>query len=210
MMRRFTSGRKIGGIAVMLPLVLVLAACDKRSETPPEPATEPDSGEPKSIFRPEFQVEEAPAADTLAALDTRIFFPDGDALTETALAELATIIDAPQVERKTGQITLRGHSDAGGNDAANMRASQARAEAVRDWMVENGVAEDRIVVIAFGEQNPIAPNAMPDGSPNEEGRSVNRRVDVHVATDTPPPVPEKKDATLAEVLASPAAEEPEQ
>ena len=81
-----------------------------------------------------------------------------------------------------------------------MRASQERAEAVRDWMIENGIADERITIIAFGEQNPAAPNALPDGSPNEEGRAANRRVEIEVATSEPAP-PEKA-PTLAESLAT--------
>jgi OOP family OmpA-OmpF porin len=102
-----------------------------------------------------------------------------------------------------GPIILRGHSDAGGNDAVNMRVSVERAEAVRDWLIEMGVAEDRIEVIGFGEQNPIAPNALPDGSPNEEGRALNRRVDVSVLLPTAED--EKSDEAPDDPPAQPAA-----
>jgi len=80
-----------------------------------------------------------------------------------------------------GPIIVGGHSDAAGSDAVNLRASTARAEAVAEWLVGMGVAQDRIIVIAFGEQNPVEPNAKPDGTPNEAGREANRRVDVTVA-----------------------------
>jgi OOP family OmpA-OmpF porin len=86
-----------------------------------------------------------------------------------------------------------------------MWASLARAEAVRDWLVENGVAEDRIRTIAFGEQNPIAPNARPDGTPDEDGRAANRRVEIEVLTREPPTI--EDEPTLAETLASSAEEE---
>ena len=33
----------------------------------------------------------------------------------------------------------------------------------------------------MGEQNPIAPNALPDGSPNEAGRASNRRVEIDIS-----------------------------
>ena len=68
--------------------------------------------------------------------------------------------------------------DAGGSDEINARASEARGLAVAEWMIERGVDPNRIDVIVFGEQNPIEPNALPDGSPNEEGRALNRRVEV--------------------------------
>lgn len=176
--------------------LLALGACD-RGDEPADGAN--DTGEPRSIFRPEFQVEPIEALQETSALETRVLFPEGSELTEAARAELATVLASPQVAAG-GQITLRGHSDAGGSDEANMRASQERAEAVRDWMIENGIADERITVIAFGEQNPAAPNALPDGSPNEEGRAANRRVEIEVATsETPRP---EKAPTLAESLAA--------
>ena len=117
---------------------------------------------------------------TLEPLDATIGFPEGGAtLDEGALAKLEQVVTSQQV-REGGTIVLRGHSDAGGSDDANRRASLARAERVRDWMLERGVAKDRVEVIAFGEQNPVAPNALPDGSPNEQGRERNRRVDIRV------------------------------
>jgi len=71
-----------------------------------------------------------------------------------------------------------------------------------------GVAQDRISVIAFGEQNPVEPNAKPDGTPNERGREANRRVDVTVALLSPVEAdgdqPEEADkATTAPVAAQP-------
>lgn len=189
--------------AACLAISFALVACEGDPVTPP-PAAE--DGESRSIFRPEFQVEPIEALQTPAPLETRILFPEGTDLTEQALAELATVLASPQV-RAGGAIVLRGHSDSGGSDDANMRASQQRAEAVRDWMVENGIAQDRITVIAFGEQNPAAPNALPDGSPNEEGRAANRRVEITVTTaegEQP-----EREPTLAETLAAQAEAEGE-
>lgn len=176
--------------------LLALTACDRGSGNEQGGA---ETGEPKSIFRPEFQVEPIEALQESGKLETRVLFADGVELTEEARAELATVIASPQVS-KGGRITLRGHSDSGGSDEANVRASQERAEAVRDWMVENGVAEERITVIAFGEQNPAEPNALPDGTPNEEGRAANRRVEIEVAA--PAGEGAEKAPTLAETLAS--------
>ncbi|ALE17941.1 Outer membrane protein assembly factor YaeT precursor [Altererythrobacter epoxidivorans] len=161
---------------------LALAACSNDAPAP-EPTPTPTGGEtPVSILRPD--VEQPPQIDEMMKLETRISFADGGSeLSEEALAELATVRESPQLA-EGGPIELRGHSDAGGSDDANMRASTARAEAVKEWLVEMGVAEDRITIIAFGEQNPVEPNALPDGSPNEKGRAANRRVDVTVRLPT--------------------------
>lgn len=180
---------------------VTLSSCDRREAPEPEPT--PTEGQ-RSIFQPEFQVESEMEPELMPALETVIRFPEGSELNERALAELATVLESPQVE--SGRpIVLRGHSDAGGSDEANMRASRTRAENVRDWLIENGIAEDRITVIAFGEQNPIEPNALPDGSPNEDGRAANRRVAIFIPgetneTDEPG---DEGEATLIETLTSP-------
>lgn len=190
-MNRFT----IKPVAALFA-VLALAACEQEGRQEP---VESSDGEARSIFRPEFQVEPIEELTTPSPLETQILFPEGTALTEEALAELATVIVSPQVT-EGGAIVLRGHSDAGGSDEANMRASQERASAVRDWLRDNGVSEDRITIIAFGEQNPVQPNALPDGTPNEEGRAANRRVEIEVAAKGTPAPEETR--TLAETLAS--------
>jgi len=105
------------------------------------------------------------------------------------------VLDTPQMAAG-GEIVLRGHTDSAEHDEANLRASRRRAEAVRDWLVERGVSAQRIRVIALGEQNPIEPNALPDGTPNDAGRAANRRVELSIG------VP-------AETLAAAPAREPE-
>lgn len=180
----------------------MLAGCKDDQSQPPSDADAPP--EKRSIFRPEFQVEPIESFEPSGSLETTVEFPDGTELTEEGRAALATVLASPQNE-EGGLIYLRGHTDSGGSDEANMRASLARAEAVRDWLVENGVAEDRIRTIAFGEQNPIAPNARPDGTPDEDGRAANRRVEIEVLTREPPMI--EDEPTLAETLASSAEEE---
>ncbi|MBX7482350.1 OmpA family protein [Qipengyuania qiaonensis] len=186
----------------IVALSLASGACEDRRSS--SSSQDDVAVEKRSIFRPEFQVEPIEELRPSGSLETRILFPEGAELTEDARAELATVLASPQIAAGY-TIVLRGHSDSGGNDEVNMRVSLARAEAVRDWLVENGVAPDRISVIAFGEQNPASPNALPDGSPDEDGRAVNRRVEIEVrsfdqaARDSRP--------TLAESLATTRQEE---
>lgn len=195
------SGKNLARLGTALVLGASLASCGERTPTA-EPTAEV-AGEGKSIFRPEFQVEPIGGAEAAppAALDTTVRFEEGVELGEQALADLATLAQSPQAGMDW-PIILRGHSDSGGSDESNMKASIERAEAVRDFLVENGIDADRITVIGFGEQNPVAPNALPDGSPNERGRAANRRVDIHIGSPTPEPVVEKP--TLAETLAEPS------
>ncbi len=154
----------------------------------PNPDAEPS--EAVSILRPDIEQPEPPKR-RLEALNAAIGFPNGGAeLDEAAGAQLQDIAASEQIALG-GPIVLRGHSDAGGSDAANERASQARALSVAEWLIAQGIDSDRIDVIVFGEQNPVQPNALPDGSPNEEGRAANRRVEISI-------VPPAQDAGSAE------------
>lgn len=177
-------------------LAVTLAACGPRQAPAPDPSPSPTG---TSIIRDDFE-RPATTPTALAPLEMRISFAAGGVeLSEAAIAELETVLESPQMAGGA-PIVLGAHSDSGGTDAANLRATQARGEAIRDWLVERGVDADRITVIAFGEQNPIAPNALPDGSPNEEGRAANRRVDLTIAAPQVPTAEER--ASLAETVAN--------
>ncbi len=105
-------------------------------------------------------------------------------LDDGAKAALDALMATPAMQAG-GTIALRGHSDSLGTDGDNRVASRRRAERVRDYLVEKGVAAERITLVALGETRPIAPNAKEDGSDDPDGRAKNRRVEVRV---TPPPV----------------------
>lgn len=159
--------------------VLALAGCDRREPPPPPEPTPEASPTQASIIRPEIEVERP--EPELKPLEASVTFAGaGGELSAAALEDLKTILESPQMA-EGGAIVLRGHTDSTGDDEANLRVSGRRAEMVRDWLVEQGVAEERITVIALGEQRPIAPNAKLDGSPDEAGRAANRRVDVAIA-----------------------------
>jgi len=65
---------------------------------------------------------------------------------------------------------IEGHTDSNGSDAHNQGLSERRAQAVHDYLIARGVASSRITAQGFGESQPIADNATP------EGRAQNRRV----------------------------------
>ena len=68
------------------------------------------------------------------------------------------------------RLRIEGHTDSQGSAAGNLSLSQARAEAVRDYLVGRGVAAVRLVPTGFGETRPIASNDT------AAGRAENRRV----------------------------------
>ena len=75
-------------------------------------------------------------------------------------------------------IRVLGHTDSIGTDAANDDLSVRRAEAVRRWLIEVGIPDRYISVEGLGKRQPIAPNTLPNGADNPEGRQRNRRVEL--------------------------------
>ena len=70
--------------------------------------------------------------------------------------------------------TINGHTDASGDDAYNQRLSEQRAEAVRQYLISQGVDSGRIATRAFGESSPVGDND------SAEGRNLNRRVELEL------------------------------
>jgi outer membrane protein OmpA-like peptidoglycan-associated protein len=68
-------------------------------------------------------------------------------------------------------VEIQGYTDNTGKKATNMKLSQDRANAVRTWLVNKGIAADRITAKGFGPENPIAPNTT------KEGKAQNRRIE---------------------------------
>lgn len=86
----------------------------------------------------------------------------------TELDELVTILKTYE----NSILTIEGHTDSKGSDEFNMTLSQKRASAVRVYLIEKGIAENRLKSTGFGETNPIADNNT------NAGRAKNRRVEL--------------------------------
>jgi outer membrane protein OmpA-like peptidoglycan-associated protein len=72
------------------------------------------------------------------------------------------------------RVSIEGHTDSVGGEAMNMRLSQSRAEAVRDYLVAKGVSPDRLEAIGFGPTKPLASNKT------AKGKAQNRRTEFRV------------------------------
>lgn len=91
--------------------------------------------------------------------------------TQIKLARLTGIIQAhPGLH-----LAIEGHTDNIGSDAANVRLSEQRADAVRNFLIQQGLAEDTVTAIGVGKADPVADNAT------KEGRQKNRRVEIIVS-----------------------------
>jgi outer membrane protein OmpA-like peptidoglycan-associated protein len=109
--------------------------------------------------------------DVLFAFAKADLTPDAHAKIE----RMATVLNQQASGR---HISVEGHTDSIGSEAANQRLSERRAEAVATGLKDHGVSARRITSKGFGERYPVAPNATPSGADNPAGRAKNRRVEV--------------------------------
>jgi outer membrane protein OmpA-like peptidoglycan-associated protein len=99
--------------------------------------------------------------------DSSRLTPESDAVLEQVLSMVKG--------RAELRLRIEGHTDSTNTDEYNQKLSQARAQAVVDWLVKHGVAPARLTAEGFGKTRPVADNAT------AQGRALNRRVEVAVA-----------------------------
>ena len=75
-------------------------------------------------------------------------------------------------EYSTSKFVVEGHTDSTGSDKINNELSQKRADAVRDYLIENGFPAENIKAKGYGSSKPIGDNNT------NKGRQANRRVEI--------------------------------
>lgn len=107
--------------------------------------------------------------------DDKVKFASGKAnLTDAGKEVIDNFISQLKAENKNVYIEIQGHTDNQGSEDYNLKLGQQRADAVRQYLSENGIPLHRISTISYGETRPISDNKTKDG------RSANRRVVIQV------------------------------
>lgn len=88
---------------------------------------------------------------------------------------VAIMLDNPSII-----IEMSAHTDSKGSDAYNIKLSQRRAQSCVDYLISRGISSDRMIAKGYGKSKPIAPNTLPNGQDNPEGRQLNRRTEFKV------------------------------
>jgi len=108
-------------------------------------------------------------------LSGAVLFTSGQsALLPGAMVKLNDVGDALVKGNPESRIVVEGYTDSQGRASDNQELSLARAQAVRDYLVSRGIAQDRITAQGLGADKPVATNKTP------EGRADNRRVEIVV------------------------------
>ncbi|SAK55599.1 OmpA family protein [Caballeronia hypogeia] len=115
----------------------------------------------------------------VVTLDSMSLFDSGSArLKPGSTRELVAALDMIRAHHGK-RILVAGHTDNAGSAAGNLALSNARAAALRDWLIEaSGLPATQFAVQGYGDTRPIA------GNDTEDGRAKNRRVEITLVPDT--------------------------
>lgn len=99
------------------------------------------------------------------------FQPGSVSITTESTPALQQLVALMQQHPET-RIRIEGHTDNTGPSAVNLRVSRERAAAVSNYLVNNGVSSDRLIVKGYGDAQPV------DSNDSEAGRARNRRIEI--------------------------------
>jgi len=161
---------------------LAVVECDPSLVPKAAPMPEPEAAPapaPAPVIAPPPPPPPAPPPETwkTSILEKQIrleganFATGSSRLLPGASAKLDEVVNQSKDHPEIG-FEVSGYTDSTGNAQSNVRLSQARADAVKNYLVGKGVADSRISTRGFGEENPIADNKT------AEGRATNRRVEI--------------------------------
>lgn len=110
------------------------------------------------------------------SLNEAVLFDSGKSqLKAAAAAKLEKVAKSAKQRYPDTDIRIIGHTDASGDQAANKKLAEERADAVKSWLIDKGNVEtERISINPVGEGSPVATNA------SAEGRQQNRRVEIAI------------------------------
>lgn len=164
-------------LSVVVLSAVTLTACGKKAPPAPPPAPAPvnqdsidaakaradsiaraEQARRDSIARAQAEAERMRAAREAAitTLQQKVYFAfDSDVLSDTAKAALDAKI--PVLNANPGvTIRIAGNTDERGSDEYNLALGQRRAASAKRYLTEHGISADRITIISYGEERPVA------------------------------------------------------
>ncbi|KAA1246297.1 OmpA family protein [Aquimarina sp. RZ0] len=114
---------------------------------------------------------------TLNEYAKTILFDSGKSTIKDQSTQVLNDIIAILKEYPTAKFVIEGNTDSVGPAKSNQRLSDARANAVKTFLTENGIDQFRLSAVGYGEDKPIASNKT------RKGRAENRRVEINLVKE---------------------------
>ncbi|WP_449390405.1 OmpA family protein [Crocinitomix algicola] len=128
-------------------------------------------GVPENNGCPKIEEEEQEIINT--AFDN-LEFESGKAIIKESSFESLEGLAELLIKKEDWKLKIAGHTDSQGAAQSNLILSKKRAEAVKTFLMQRGITDERLFVQYFGEEKPIDTNDTP------EGRQRNRRVEMDI------------------------------
>ena len=160
-------GRTLLLWTILVSLAFLLLGCPKKTP-PPLPLKPPIEEEPKPEIKEPVVEPEPPKPQ----LNLKAVYFEFDKYDLTAEAKAILSDNAKQLmDNPAVRVRLEGNCDERGTNAYNMSLGQKRADAVKNFLVQYGIAANRIETTSYGEERPVCREH------NEQCWWRNRRVD---------------------------------
>jgi OmpA-OmpF porin, OOP family len=161
-------------VAAGLAAVLALPGCaaEQPPVQPPPPAPPPPAAAPE---KPSF-VGLPLSGSQIDVLGNIEFDTDKATIRQTpqTLGILTTLATAGKAYPQITKLRVEGHTDGDGHEGHNQDLSEARAQAVVKWLVDNGIDPARLTAVGCGSRDPLVPNTT------AENKQKNRRTEFDI------------------------------
>jgi OmpA-OmpF porin, OOP family len=141
---------------------------------------------PRQDATPELKLRKRPKAMRVVVSASELkltqaihFEQDAAALAADADSLLEEVADVLANNPRLTRLEIQGHTDNSGTPERNQNLSEARANAVLDWLVAHGVDSHRLSARGYGQDHPISPNVTP------QGHARNRRIQLVILEQAP-------------------------
>jgi outer membrane protein OmpA-like peptidoglycan-associated protein len=164
-----------------------------------------EAGIPEDDGCPPAETKAVREKERIKILD-KVFFETGKALIKNEshdlLNQVALVLRTnPDVTR----VEIAGHTDHRGSEEDNQKLSQSRAEAVRDYLINRGIEQERLTAVGYGEAKPLVEKRT------KEAMAQNRRVEFTILEQEGTEPPPRQDGETSETGETPETEDaPEQ
>lgn len=155
----------------LIVLALVLTGCSSTEEIDTEQAAAPVEEEIGSAVDTSGVDTSGILEDQAVALETVFYFDFDQSVVKSDERALLTA-HAEQLKVNPRSVRLEGHADERGTREYNMALGERRANAIRDFLVLQGVDPSLIETVSYGEEQPAAYGS------DEQTWSLNRRVEL--------------------------------
>lgn len=112
--------------------------------------------------------------------ENRILFKANSSKLDSGDKEILDKVIGLLSQYESASIIIEGHASSDGSESYNLKLSEKRAESVKEYLLEKGIADERLSTVGFGESKPVGNNKTARGRADNRRANINRSANVKV------------------------------